>query len=75
MKAFFYSLFHFIRGTIHYRLLHRGPGPFSEDAVVIPINSYRFGTVPGRRRRGMSKKASPAKIVAMIPTHRRASSH
>ncbi|HEY8968236.1 MAG TPA: hypothetical protein VIM64_04070 [Puia sp.] len=75
MSAFFRSLFRFIRGTIHYRLLHRGPGPFSPQAVVIPINSYRFGTLPGRRRRGMGRKSTPGKIAVLTPSRKRASSH
>ncbi|HVV07458.1 MAG TPA: hypothetical protein VHC96_24695 [Puia sp.] len=74
MKVFLRSLFRFIKGTIHYRVLHRGPGPFSPTAIVIPINSYRFGTLPGRRRRGMSKKSTPGKIATLTPSRRSASS-
>ncbi|HVU58875.1 MAG TPA: hypothetical protein VHD83_27630 [Puia sp.] len=75
MNAFLHSLLRFIRGTIHYRLLHRGPGPFSTQAPVVPINSYRFGTLPGRRRRGMSKKNTPGKIATLPVSRRSASSH
>ncbi|MBN8853553.1 MAG: hypothetical protein BGO55_12490 [Sphingobacteriales bacterium 50-39] len=74
MKAFLRSLFHFVKGTIHYRLLHRGPGPFSKQGVVIPINSYRFGTLPGARRRGMNKQATPGKVATLTSSHRSASS-
>jgi len=74
MKVFIRSLIRFIRGTIHYRLLHRGPGPFSKKAIVIPINSYRFGTLPGARRRGMNKKAAPGKIATLSAFRRNVSS-
>lgn len=55
----------FIKGTIYYRILHKGPGDFSRRANVVPINSYRFTALPGRRRQGMQKKMVPAKVVAL----------
>jgi len=68
MKQFLHSLpgfIRFIKGTIHYRLLHKGPGDFSRQAIVVPIHSYRMAALPGRRRPGMGKKMEPAKVVVL----------
>ena len=59
------DLIRFIKGTIHYRILHPGPGDLSRSAGVVPINSLRFATLPGRRRLGMQKKVVLAKVVAL----------
>ena len=75
MKVFFRSLLRFIKGTIHYRLFHRGPGDFSRKADVISIHSYRFGALPGRRRYGMKKRTTPSKVVALPQAIRTASSN
>lgn len=68
MKELLHSLpgiIRFIRGTIHYRLLHRGPGDLSRKAIVVPIHSYRMAALPGRRRLGMGKKVEPAKVIVL----------
>jgi len=68
MKVFLRSLpdlIRFIKGTIHYRILHRGPGDLAGRASVVPINSLRFAVLSGRRRFGMQKKAVLAKVVAL----------
>jgi hypothetical protein len=59
------GLIRFIKGTIYYRILHKGPGDFSRRANVVPINCYRFAALPGRRRLGMQKKVVLAKVVAL----------
>jgi len=75
MRELLHSLFIFIKGTIHYRLLHKGAGAFSRPASIVPINSYRFAALPGRRRYGMNKKLSPGKVVTLAPVYRSASSN
>ena len=75
MREFFNGLYSFIKGSIHHRLLNKGLGEFSKEAVVVPINSYRFAALPGRRRRGMQKKNIQAKIITFPPALKRASSN
>lgn len=64
MKFFLLGLLSFIKGTIHYRILHPGPGEFSKDADIIPIHSYRFAAIHSRRRWGMEHKMMPGKLVS-----------
>ena len=64
MKFFLLGLLSFIKGTIHYRILHPGPGEFSKEADVIPIHSYRFAAIHGRRRWGMQTKLIDGKLVS-----------
>ena len=75
MKVLLHDLLCFIKGTIYYRLFHRGLGDFSSRAAVIPIHSYRLAALPGRRRHGMQTKITPAKVVALLPAFRSASSN
>ena len=75
MKALLHDLLHFIKGTIHYRIFHKGPGAFSRPAVVVPINTYRFAALPGRRRHGMKKAKADGIVVSLHPTLRSASSN
>lgn len=75
MKVLLHDLLHFLKGTIHYRIFHKGPGDFSRRAVVVPINTYRFAALPGRRRNGMKKVKADGKVVSLHHAFRSASSN
>ncbi|MDO6431096.1 hypothetical protein Q4E93_10885 [Flavitalea sp. BT771] len=70
-----HDLLHFIKGTIHYRIFHKGLRDFSRRAIVVPINTYRFTALPGRRRNGMKKAKADGKVVSLHQTLQSASSH
>jgi hypothetical protein len=65
MKALLHDLLRFIKGTIHFRIFHKGPGDFSRRAIVVPVNAYRFAALPGRRRNGMKKAKADGKVVSL----------